>query len=220
MKEWLKALWEDYRRELIIALAVVVLLAFYLLTHGIAGSFSTGKPHQMSQQMETSSVSNNGGVQRRSGKVVVDVKGAVKQPGLYRLAHGARVQEAVTAAGGLRDDADSTQVNLAKQLVDASAIYIPAKGEQVPAGMGTAASTGSSAQADQGSTTSADHEPINLNSATKEQLTTLTGIGDKKADLILQYRQEHGQFKSVDDLKNINGFGDKTVAKLRDQLAV
>ncbi|WP_367341816.1 helix-hairpin-helix domain-containing protein [Limosilactobacillus sp.] len=216
--EWLRNLWDDYRRELITAAVVIVIVVAYLVTHGFSGGLpskvqSDVQPVAASSQMVSSS-SHPG-----SGKVVVDVKGAVNKPGVYHLSHGARVQEAVTAAGGLRNDADSNQVNLAKQLLDAQAIYIPAKGEQAPTGMGTATS-GSPSSGDSSATTSTDREPVNLNSATKEQLTTITGIGDKKADLILQYRQEHGQFKSIDDLKNINGFGDKTVDKLRDQLAV
>lgn len=217
--EWLRNLWEDYLRELLIAVVAVVLVAAYLLSHGFSGALS-GNFQAESQPLAASSQPSSTSVRSATGKVVVDVKGAVNKPGVYHLPHGSRVQEAVNAAGGLRDDADGNQVNLAKQLVDAQALYIPAKGEQAPAGMGTAASASTSASSDSGGTTTADHEPINLNSATKEQLTTITGIGDKKADLILQYRQEHGQFKSIDDLKNINGFGDKTVDKLRDQLAV
>lgn len=217
--EWLRNLWEDYRRELVIALVAVVVVVAYLLSHGFSGTWP-GQMQSESQPVAASSQVSSASVRSATGKVVVDVKGAVNKPGVYHLPHGSRVQEAITAAGGLRDDADGNQVNLAKQLVDAQAIYIPAKGEQAPAGMGTATSANASASSDSAGTTTADHEPINLNSATKEQLTTITGIGDKKADLILQYRQEHGQFKSIDDLKNINGFGDKTVDKLRDQLAV
>lgn len=216
--EWLHNLWDDYRRELVTAIVVIVIVITYLLTHGFSGVLP-GKIQSDTQPVAASSQVASGSSHLSSGKVVVDVKGAVNKPGVYHLSHGARVQEAITAAGGLRNDADGNQINLAKQLLDAQALYIPAKGEQVPAGMGTAMS-GSSSSGDASATTSTDHEPVNLNSATKEQLTTITGIGDKKADLILQYRQEHGQFKSIDDLKNINGFGDKTVDKLRDQLAV
>lgn len=62
--------------------------------------------------------------------------------------------------------------------------------------------------------------PVNLNTATKEQLCQITGIGDKKADLILEYRQQHGQFKTVDELMQVSGFGEKTVAKIKEQVAV
>ncbi len=137
----------------------------------------------------------------------MDVKGAVKQPGVYTLKHGARIQEALKQAGGPLPTADMRQVNLAKQVTDQQMVYIPAQGEvQTTAGL---ANANESSQA-----------IVNLNTATKEQLLTLTGIGDKKADQILAYRQQHGEFKQVEDLKNVDGFGDKTVAKLKDSLAV
>lgn len=109
------------------------------------------------------------------------------------------------------------QVNLAKQLVDAQVIYIPKKGEKMPGSFGESGVNNLSGDA---GGISGEQQITNLNTATKEQLCKITGIGDKKADLILQYRQEHGNFNSVDDLKNINGFGDKTVAKLKPMLAV
>lgn len=87
-------------------------------------------------------------------------------------------------------------------------VYVPVQGEQVP----TVGGGGESSDTNQGK--------VNINTANKEELQKLDGIGDKKADKIIEYRQQHGQFKSADDLKNVNGFGDKTVARLKDQIAV
>lgn len=145
----------------------------------------------------------------------MDVKGAVKHPGIYKLKGGARVNEAVAAAGGTIANADMKQVNLAKQLADAEVVYVPVNGETIP---GTSTAGAASAGPTAGS--SSQTTTVNLNTATKEQLCQITGIGDKKADLILQYREQHGQFKSVDELKQVSGFGDKSVEKIRDQLAV
>ena len=78
---------------------------------------------------------------------------------------------------------------------------------------GTTDATSATSQSGQG-------DSVNLNTATKAQLQTIDGIGDKKADKIIAYRQEHGGFKTVEDLKNVDGFGDKTVAKIKDRLAV
>ena len=127
-------------------------------------------------------------------------------------------QEAIAAAGGVHTDADMRQVNLAKQLQDQQVVYVPAQGEQLPGGLTTgmaADQTGPST-----STGGQDTPKINLNQASKEELCQINGIGDKKADMIIQYRQQHGPFKSIDELKNVDGFGDKTVAKLKDQVAV
>ena len=103
------------------------------------------------------------------------------------------------------------QVNLAKQLVDQQVVYVPSQGEQVATPLDSAGASGG---------TAADQEKINLNQATKEDLMKISGIGDKKADKILAYRQSHGQFKTIEELQNVDGFGEKTVAKLKDQLAV
>lgn len=148
-----------------------------------------------------------------SGKVCVDIKGAVKRPGVYHLKKGSRVEEAIAAAGGSRDDADLKQVNLAKELMDQQILQIPKFGEQ-PA----VAQSGVSATGDNG--VGSDQDKVNINTASKEDLTKIDGVGDKKADKILEYRNQHGGFKSAEDLKNISGFGDKTVEKMKDRVAV
>lgn len=207
--ERLTELWEKYRYPLLIGLVVIMAVGSWLLNN-------TAKPTEdqlsmTSSSQHTSVVSSSPTVNSR-GPVWIDVKGAVKTPGLYRLKSGARVNEALQAAGGPLANADMRQVNLAKQLSDQQVVYVPRQGEEVPASVGS--TTGES-------NSSTDSGPVvNLNTATKEQLCQITGIGDKKADLILQYREQHGQFKSVDELTQINGFGEKTVAKIKDQLAV
>ena len=154
---------------------------------------------------------------KETGKVWVDVKGAVNKPGVYHLKKWARVQEAIEVAGMQTTSADLNQVNLAKELQDQQVVYVPVKGERVAevAGQVTTAATETST-----GFASSQGETVNLNTATKEQLQTIDGIGDKKADKIIAYRQEHGAFKTVEDLKNVDGFGDKTVAKIKDRLAV
>ena len=213
--ERLEEIWLNYRKQIIIA--VVILVGIVI----VGGKFYQPQPNKIDDPFTTtnkksSSTQKESPVRGRKA-VCVDIKGAVTHPGVYRLPGGSRVNEALAAAGRETSDADMNQVNLAKQLVDAQVIYIPRKGEQVPptlaGGMATAAPVNNGGN-------SASQEITNLNTATKEQLCKITGIGDKKADLILQYRQEHGNFNSVDDLKNINGFGEKTVAKLKPMLAV
>ncbi|MDD6432468.1 MAG: helix-hairpin-helix domain-containing protein [Lactobacillaceae bacterium] len=207
--ERLKEIWESYRYQLLILLAVVGLVGAWLIKRPTDASQADQTMAMGSTSSMTSVVSSSVG-----GKVCVDVKGAVKHPGVYKLKNGARVNEAVAAAGGIVDNADMKQVNLAKQLADQEVVYVPVNGETVPG-------TSTVGAANAGSANAASEAPIiNLNTATKEQLCQITGIGDKKAELILQYREQHGQFKSVDELKQVSGFGDKTVEKIKDQLAV
>ncbi|MCH3922547.1 helix-hairpin-helix domain-containing protein [Limosilactobacillus sp.] len=207
--ERLRELWTSYRSQILILVALVILVAGWYF-----------KSPQQSQAVETFSSSQQSlasqatsNVSATAGPVCVDVKGAVKHPGVYKLRAGARVDEAIEAAGGVLATADMKQVNRAKQLTDQQVVYIPLPGESIP---GTAGGEATATEA----SGSSDQPIVNLNTATKEQLCQITGIGDKKADLIIQYRQEHGQFKSVDDLKQVSGFGDKSVDKIRSQLAV
>ncbi|HJA27212.1 MAG TPA: helix-hairpin-helix domain-containing protein [Candidatus Limosilactobacillus intestinigallinarum] len=208
--ERVKELWESYRYQLLILVAVVGLVGAWLLKRPATS------PNQLDQTLAMSSTgSMMSAPSTNGGQVCVDVKGAVKHPGIYKLKGGARVNEAVAAAGGTIANADMKQVNLAKQLADAEVVYVPVNGETIP---GTSTAGAASAGPTAGS--SSQTTTVNLNTATKEQLCQITGIGDKKADLILQYREQHGQFKSVDELKQVSGFGDKSVEKIRDQLAV
>jgi len=149
-------------------------------------------------------------------RVFVDVQGAVRQPGLYQFGPEMRVADAVKAAGGLSAHADRQQVNLATRLTDQQQLYIPAKGEKGAAG---AASAPASAAKTTGSQSASQATAVvNLNTATVADLQQLTGIGEKKAQKIVDYRTAHGAFKAVTDLTQVPGFGEKTVANLQDQL--
>jgi competence protein ComEA len=144
-------------------------------------------------------------------ELVVDVKGAVKQPGVYRLPPGSRVEDAVKEAGGPTKQADMDRVNLAQPLTDGMALRVPAEGEEAgPFAGDLATSTGGAGEA----------AAVNLNTATQEELQSLTGIGPAKAEAILRYREENGPFGSVDELVQVSGIGEKTLEQLRDQVTV
>ena len=138
-----------------------------------------------------------------SSRVVVDVVGAVRRPGLYRLAHGSRIADALTRAGGATSKADLAQVNLAAPLADGEQVVVPQRGPGGGAG-GGATSTGTSA------------EPVQLSTATLEQLDSLPGVGPVTAQKILDYRQKHGAFQSVDELDAVPGIGPKRLDQLHD----
>jgi competence protein ComEA len=138
----------------------------------------------------------------------VHVVGAVHDPGVYRLAAGARVEDAIERAGGATGGADLQAVNLAAKVADGQQIVVPRR-----------SSAAAAAGAAQG-TASASSGPINLNSATAEQLDTLDGVGPATAQKILEYRTAHGGFASVDDLAQISGIGPKRLEALRAQVTV
>lgn len=207
----LEEIWLEHRNKIIIVLVLVVGAFVFFMYRPKQNTFGQTDAILASESAGTSVNS----ISSQNKKVCVDVKGAVKKPGIYKLSRNARVNEALKAAGGETGDADINQVNLAKQLTDAQVIYIPRQGEKTPGSFAENIQSSSGEEA-----ASTEQEIVNINTATKDQLRKITGIGDKKADLILQYRQQHGNFNSIDDLKNINGFGEKTVAKLKPSLAV
>jgi competence protein ComEA len=134
--------------------------------------------------------------------VVVDVVGAVRRPGLYRLPQRARIADALARAGGSTTKADLAQVNLAAPLADGEQIVVPKRG--------TAGAVGAPAA------TGAASAPVQLSTATLEQLDTLPGVGPVTAQKILDYRQAHGAFHSVDELDAVPGIGPKRLDQLRD----
>lgn len=148
-------------------------------------------------------------------KIYVEIKGSVAQPNVYQVAADARINDLVKLAGGLTKDADSRQINLAQPLQDGMSIYVPKKGEDLLVQEQTGPPVTSSTISEAGVP-----NKINLNQADATQLQQVSGIGPKKAADIIDYRQKDGPFKSVDELTNVNGIGEKTLANIRDELCV
>ena len=149
-----------------------------------------------------------------SETILVDVKGAVQSEGVYELPSTARVNDAIKAAGGFSDQADKKSVNLAQKLSDEAVVYVASQGENVSV---VQSATSSPATGDAGNENT---EKINLNTATVADLTTISGIGEKRANDILAYRDSQGGFTSVDDLNNVSGIGDKTLENIRPYVTV
>ncbi len=148
-------------------------------------------------------------------EVVVYVCGAVRRPGVYHLGADARVADLLEAAGGAAAKAELQGVNLAARLTDGEQVVVPQKGAPVVAG----ATTGAGATGSAGGTGSAT-APVDLNTATLEQLDALPGVGPATAQKIIDYRTANGGFKSVDDLKNVSGIGDAKFADLQPLVTV
>lgn len=143
-----------------------------------------------------------------SGEVVVHVAGAVSSPGVYTLPADSRVDDAVRAAGATAD-ADLSQLNLAQKLADGQKITVPVAGE-APAPADNAAPSDSSQSG----------ALININTATQEELETLPSIGEVRAQAILAYREEHGGFRTTDELMEVSGIGEKIFADISPHITV
>lgn len=147
-----------------------------------------------------------GGSSGGGGRLYVDVAGEVRRPGLYRVARGARVAAAIGLAGGFTRHADATQVNLAAPLQDGQQVIVP------PSGAGGAVASGGAPGPGTGK------RPVSLATATADDLDSLDGIGPTLAQRIVEYRQAHGGFRSVDELRQVDGIGDKRFQQLKKAL--
>lgn len=181
-------------------LVLIVCIAVYFSGHS-ADEEEVTLPENTQQQAE----------ETLPEEVVVDISGAVISGRVVTLEAGSRVEDAIRAAGGLADDADLSGINRAAQLTDGQKIYIPTF-EETQAGI--------TYQADSQSENVRTDGLININTADEELLQTLSGIGPVTAEKIVSYRTTYGAFSSIDDLKEVNGIGDKTFDQIRDYITV
>ena len=174
---------------------------------------STGtKKNSQKEKAETQTSSSE-----ESEFLTVDVKGAVKNPGIYQLKKTSRINDAIQKAGGLTTDADSKSINLAQKLTDEAVVYVATVGENAAS---VASNTGQSSTLGTSEVASQKGNKVNLNTADLSELQTISGIGQKRAQDILDYREANGKFNSVDDLKNVSGVGAKTLEKLKEYVTV
>lgn len=162
----------------------------------------------------------------RPAKLYVHVCGHVNQPGVYELQPDSRVFEAIEAAGGMTATAAFSYLNQAELLLDGQQIYVPSQ-EEVDSGKVAAQAAGVSISGSEAAdaqnkenVSGQDDGKVNLNTATKEELMTLNGIGDVRAQAILKYREEHGEFRSIEELMEVEGIKKGTFQKLKDQIKI
>ena len=187
----------------LLVVAVVILLGSRFLLHGPSASTTLERPIVGSAEAGSARASPSS----PSPKLVVYVVGAVRRPGLYRVATGSRVADAVARAGGLAKRADPAGVNLAAPVADGEQLVVPARL--------SVAITGAQGAPVDGVGGAAPAGPVQLSVATVEQLDTLPGIGPVTAEKIVKYRTAHGAFRSVDELDEVPGIGPSRVEQLR-----
>ena len=204
--------------------SIMILLVIFLVWLQGAGT-SLDKQNDLTSIEDFSSISNTKDSSENSDKsdekknttnVMVDIKGAVNKEGVYSLPENSRVTDLVKLAGGMTEEADKNSVNLAQKLTDEEVIYIAKIGEDI-----SVINVNSNKETNDGSRSNTDTSgKINLNSATLEDLKTISGIGEKRAQDILAYRDSNNGFTTVDELSNISGIGSKTLEKLKTEVTV
>ncbi|WNM35066.1 helix-hairpin-helix domain-containing protein [Streptomyces sp. Li-HN-5-11] len=231
MPLWLQTRCGLERRNVVALTVVLAVAAVFALQH-----FWTGRTQSVRAPEVVRAVASHGREETRfaasgvsaaspgpagsaggsaGGEIVVDVVGKVRHPGIHRLPAGSRVVDALAAAGGVRPGTSTDGLNRARFLVDGEQVVV---GGAAPAPDPASGGTTGGVTTTGGSTTGAPSAPVSLNSATAEQLETLPGVGPVLARHILDYRTQHGGFRSVDELRQVNGIGARRFADLRSMV--
>ncbi|WEV44726.1 helix-hairpin-helix domain-containing protein [Streptococcaceae bacterium ESL0687] len=207
-----------YFIPLVIASGLLFLgfFAYFLISPSKKSDFESKDGYNLSGKIEQFEQDSDGDDlvgEDGDGFLVVDVKGEVVNPGIYKLASNARVDDALKLAGGLNKEADSKSVNLAQKLTDEMVVYVAKVGE---------ASTSFENLQNQPTDNNDKQEStkVNINTADLGELQKLPGVGLKKAQDIIDYRKENGNFKSIEDLQKVGGFGAKSLEKLKDSIFI
>lgn len=209
-----------------------ILLLFLLLFGGMFFVHASSNPTSEKEVEVTVPVKKEEKEETSNG-IVVDVKGAVLNPGVYHLTDNSYVYQAIEAAGGLLETANTNLLNLSKHLTDSMVVIVYTNEEvealhtnekeiqyievEIPC---TCPDTMNDACINDYSTSNMTDIKISLNKATLDELLQISGIGESKAKAILTYREENGEFKSIEDLKNVSGIGEALFEKIKDQITV
>lgn len=208
-------------KKLGILLAIVSLVLIICLTFFFKIKEDDKKvtlPSQMNLTENLSTTAQNDREEEKTNPemetIMVDIKGAVVKEGVYQLQRNSRVTDAIQIAGGLRDDADPNAINLAQKLSDEAILYVARKGENKSIIDSQGQQSSSIEQGGQ------RDQKVNINKATIEDLRKIPGIGEKRAQEILDARDSKGGFKSIDDLLTISGIGQKTLEKIKNDIII
>lgn len=209
----MKRLWMEYKKVLSIVGGVLAVIVIIFVGRGMMAS-PTKEKVMVTNAVNTTRVEETTTMIPQN--CYVDIKGEVLRPGVYEFSCESRMQEVIKKAGGFTEEADQTKINLAQKISDQMQIIVPnlySKQEngviEENSGKATLSNTNSS-QSKQGT--------VNINTATLEELQTIKGIGKKKAEAILQYRKEHGPFRTKDDLLQVKGIGKKALEAIESQV--
>lgn len=209
VKRWLM----EYKKVLSIIGGVLAVIVIILVGRGMMAS-STKEKVMVTNAVNTTRIEETTTMMPQN--CYVDIKGEVLHPGVYEFSCESRVQEVIKKAGGFTEEADETKINLAQKITDQMQMIIPNLHSKQEGGV----TEGSSEKGNSSHTPPSNSKQgtVNINTATLEELQTIKGIGKKKAEAILQYRKEHGAFRTKEDLLQVKGIGKKALEAIESQV--
>lgn len=209
VKRWLM----EYKKGLSIIGGVLVVIVIILVGRGMMAS-PTKEKVMVTNAVNTTRVEETTTMIPQN--CYVDIKGEVLRPGVYEFSCESRIQEVIKKAGGFTEDADETKINLAQKITDQMQMIVPNLHSKQEGGV----TEGNSEKGNSSNTTLSNLKQgtVNINTATLEELQTIKGIGQKKAEAILQYRKEHGAFRTKEDLLQVKGIGKKALEAIESQV--
>ena len=208
-----KLLLMEYKKVLSIIGGVLAVIVIILVGRGMMAS-PTKEKVMVTNAVNTTRVEETTTMIPQN--CYVDIKGEVLRPGVYEFSCESRIQEVIKKAGGFTEEADETKINLAQKISDQMQIIVPNLHSKQEGGV----TEGNSEKGNLSNTTPSNLKQgtVNINTATLEQLQTIKGIGKKKAEAILQYRKEHGAFRTKEDLLQVKGIGKKALEAIESQV--
>lgn len=209
VKRWLM----EYKKVLSIIGGVLAVIVIILVGRGMMAS-STKEKIMVTNAVNTTRVEETTTMMPQN--CYVDIKGEVLRPGVYEFSCESRIQEVIKKAGGFTEEADETKINLAQKITDQMQIIVPNVHSKQEGGV-TVENSGKGSSTNT-SVSNSKQGTININTATLEELQTIKGIGKKKAEAILQYRKEHGAFRTKEDLLQVKGIGKKALEAIESQV--
>lgn len=209
VKRWLM----EYKKVLSIISGVLAVIVIILVGRGMMAS-STKEKVMVTNAVNTTRVEETTTIMPQN--CYVDIKGEVLRPGVYEFSCESRIQEVIKKAGGFTEEADEIKINLAQKISDQMQIIVPNLNSKQEGGV----TEGNSEKGNLSNTTPSNLKQgtVNINTATLEELQTIKGIGKKKAEAILQYRKEHGAFRTKEDLLQVKGIGKKALEAIESQV--
>jgi len=209
VKRWLM----EYKKVLSIISGVLAVIVIILVGRGMMAS-STKEKVMVTNAVNTTRVEETTTMMPQN--CYVDIKGEVLRPGVYEFSCESRIQEVIKKAGGFTEEADEIKINLAQKISDQMQIIVPNLNSKQEGGV----TEGNSEKGNLSNTTPSNLKQgtVNINTATLEELQTIKGIGKKKAEAILQYRKEHGAFRTKEDLLQVKGIGKKALEAIESQV--